>query len=484
MLRAPIAVLVLSAALGAAPRASIAAGLPFEKIAQDFLAHHGMKDTPREKVDFAQVLAAHFVHGRFGQFEVYFPVDGLESSADDLKSSAVALLDAHARWLDWVKPLGLDQKPVRKDLDVVTAWVKKANPAVLARANDAAGKDILEMLSIPESVAAASGRLSDAMGRCAPIGPPRTEVLVTKLILIPDRRSFVEMICFIGWLDPELRKLFWADNVADWTQSFYQDWQLVALQYAAAGRAAGEYTQGSSMNEKDALVMEQQVVQLGMNFLFDHQYGERVPKAFIGGLSMNLVIDQFENISTKIDGDLRERSVAAREIFIPGATSDGFLPPQSAETRWREDRGRDHFVRILNLTQQEGDGLEKKAKNRLACFAIRSDNGGSKMAMVAPFLGHVAVEAKPPPEEFRGEFMEFLRAYKCGFIYWLKEKAGGTEKGSHEKFAQLLQRLSDAQRAGDFEAVFRDIYDGAALSDVDASKTTLEGKFLIWLSKQ
>lgn len=238
------------------------------------------------------------------------------------------------------------------------------------------------------------------------------------------------------------------------------------------------------MNDRDALVMEQQVVQLGMNFLFDHQYGERVPKAFIGGLSMNLVIDQFENISTKIDGDLRERSVAAREIFIPGAASDGFLPPQSAETRWREDRGRDHFIRILNLTQGEGDGLEKKAKNRLACFAIRADNGGSKMAMVAPFLGHVAVESKPPPDEFRGEFMEFLRAYKCGFIYWLKEKAGGTEKASHDKFAQLLQRLADAQRAGDFEAVFRDIYDGASLSDLDASKTTLEGKFLIWLAKQ
>ncbi len=485
LLCVPVAATALSVGASAAPISpTVRGGIDCEKIAQDFRNSHGLKDATPEKVDFASVLSAHFVHGRFGQFEVYFPVDGLADGADELKSSASALLDAHERWLDWVKPLGLDQKPIRKDLDTFSSWFKKQNPAVLARARDAGGKDIFEMLSMPESAAAASKRLSEAMGTRAPLGTPRSEPLVTKLVLVPDRKSFVELVCFIGWMAPDLRKLFWTDGVADWTQSFYEDWQLVALQYAAAGRAAGEYTQGTSMNERDALVMEQQVVQLGMNFLFDHQYGERVPKAFIGGLSMNLVIDQFDNISTKIDGDLRERSVAAREIFIPGAATDGFLPPQSAETRWREDRGRDHFIRILKLTQKEGDGLEKKAKNRLACFAIRSDNGGTKMAMVAPFLGQVAVESKPPPDEFRGEFAEFLRAYKCGFIYWLKDKAGGSEKASHEKFAQLLQRLADAEKAGEFEQVFRDVYDGAALSDLEASKTTLEGKFLIWLAKQ
>lgn len=487
--RASFAALVLTAGLHAASLAPIgtpsAGGLPFEKIAQDFLNRHGLKDTPRDKIELDAVLASHFIHGRVGQFEVHFPVSGLERRADDLKAAAVALLDAQERWLDWIKPLGQDQKAVRKDLDTFAAWVGKWNPGVLAKARDVGGQDLLALMSIPESVAAVSQRLSDTMGRCAPLGVQREGVLVTKLVLIPDRRSYVELVCFIGWLDPEVRKIYWAENVADWTQSFYGEYQLIALEYAAAGRSPGDYEHGTSMNERDALVMEQQVVQLAMNSLFDQQYGERVPKAFIGGLSMNLVIDQFDSISTKIDGDLRERSVQAREIFIPGgASSGGFLPPQSAETRWREDRGRDHFIRMLKLTQREGDGLDKKAKNRLACFAIRADNGGTKMPMIAPFLGSVAVESKPPPEEFRGEFMEFLRAYKCGFIYWLQNKAGGSDKASQDKFAKLLQSLADAKRAGDFEAVFKDVYDGAPLSDLEAGKSSLEGKFLIWLSKQ
>ena len=486
---AALAGLVLAAGLRAAPlaapRSPTALGLPFDKIAQDFLARHGLKDTPREKIELDAVLASHFVHGRLGQFEVYFPVTGLERRAEDLKAASIALLDAQEQWLGWIKPLGQDQKALRKDLDTFAAWVGKWNPGVLARAHDVAGQDLLALMSIPDSVAAASQRLADSMGRCAPLGTPREEVLVAKIILIPDRRSFVEIACFIGWLDVGLQKVYWVENVADWTQCFYNEYQLVALEYASAGRPAGDYEHGTSMNERDALVMEQQVVQLAMNSLFDQQYGERVPKAFIGGLSMNLVIDQFENISTKIDGDLRERSTQAREIFVPGGASEGgFLPPQSAETRWREDRGRDHFVRMLRLTQKEGDGLDKKVKNRLACFAIRADNGGTKMPMIAPFLGSVAVESKPPPDEFRGEFMEFLRAYKCGFIYWLQNKAGGSEKASQELFAKLLQQLADAKRAGDFEAVFKDVYDGAPLSDLEAGKSSLEGKFLIWLAKQ
>ena len=100
------------------------------------------------------------------------------------------------------------------------------------------------------------------------------------------------------------------------------------------------------------------------------------------------------------------------------------------------------------------------------------------------FLGSAAANTQAPPETFQGEFAELIRAYKSSFIYWLQTKSKGGEKASREKFAALLKKLADPNLQSDFEAVFKDVYDGAPLSAPDADKTSLEGQFLIWLSKQ
>jgi hypothetical protein len=238
------------------------------------------------------------------------------------------------------------------------------------------------------------------------------------------------------------------------------------------------------MNERDPDVMQQQVVQLATNGLFLDHYGERVPGAFVGGLSMNLVVDAYGQVNTRVDGDTRSKQTSARDIFIPGAPSEGgFLAKNSAETRWRENHGSDHFLPMLQSAQEEGGSEARNEKNKPACFSIRDDAGGGKHVVKAPFLGGSAVAVALPPESFRADYYEFLRAYKSGFIHWLQTAAVGPEKASRERFAQLLRKLADPNLSAGFEAVFQEVYEGLPLSNADADKDCLEGRFLRWLPR-
>jgi len=107
-------------------------GVPFEKAAKDFMSSHGLSDKKPEEVDVDALLQSQFLHGRFGAFEILFPVSGLERRAADLKDCASALLTAQEKLLDWSKASGKDQKALRADLKTVGDWVKSWRPAALA----------------------------------------------------------------------------------------------------------------------------------------------------------------------------------------------------------------------------------------------------------------------------------------------------------------------------------------------------------------
>ena len=458
-------------------------GIPHEKVAKDFLATHGLRDKAPTDVVIADLLAGHFVPARVGVFEVHFPAAGLESRGGDLKECVAALLDAQEQLLEWTKPSGRDQKAVRADLKTVATWVKGLRPAALAKAKLEAGKDLAAILGAPENVVAASERLVASFGRGEALGLTRDPPVQVRVLLAPTRREFAELVCFVGWFSEDWRASYWVDGISDWMTCWLDDVQVIALEYAAPGHPPEDYTSGEPLGKRDPKVLGEQVVQLSMLRVFAQLYGERVPEAFASGLAMNLVIDQFGEINTRVDGDLRGRSASRRDVFVPGGASDGgFLPKNSAETRWREDHGKDRFVRVLRQSQKEGEGLDKALENKVAGFAIRSDKGGELHPVAAPFLGAAAGERKAPPDEFQGDFAEMMRAYKCSFIFWLKTKGATAEKASREKFAVLLEKLADPNV--EFEATFQAGYDGAALSDPQAGKESLEGKFLIWLAKQ
>jgi hypothetical protein len=477
--REPISPLHAAAAQQGTP------ALDYQKIALDWATAHGIDAAKPETVKWDDVARTQFVHGQFGLFDVCFPPNHLETDAENLKLCVDALVDAQAKWLDWVKVPTRDQKALREDIKVLDAWVKSWKSASLAKAKDAAGKDLFELMGANEAQLAAGKRFAASMLKGEAVGGANENGVAPRIVLAPTRKEFVELSFFCGWIDALNRAGYWQDAATDWLQCFIHDDQIISLQYSVAGHAANDYTSGDSLNARDPNVMQQQIVQLATQTLLLAHYKERVPNAFIGGLAMNLVIEMFEQVNTRVDGDTRSKVAQKREVFVPGGNPDGgFLPKNSADTKWRENAGKDHFVAQLRIAQKDGEKNAKDAKNKPACFALRSDDMAKVFVVQAPFMGSAGATTTVPPADFQGDYAEMLRAYKSAFIYWLQAKSGTTEKVSREKFAELLGKLADPKVEGEFEDVFKAVFDGAPLSSPGAEKDSLEGKFLIWLSKQ
>ncbi len=456
--------------------------LDHEKIGKDYATRLGLDPAAAAGQTLDAIYAGHFVHAELGAFRIEWPAHALPGRSGELKDCAEALIKGQEEWLDWIQLKASEQKAVRSDLALVAKWVHGWNTNVLARGKP--GQNLVDIVSPSSAQGEALKRFNDAMQRLSPVGTPREQPRTVKLVFQPTRQDFAEFVYFAGWLHSDLRPGLWLDSVPDWTQCFVLDAQVIGLQYAATGRQPSDYTLGTWMNERDPDVMQQQVVQLGMNAWFLDQYEDRVPGAFVGGLSMNLVVDVYGVVNTRVDGDTRSKQTQKREVFIPGGASEGGqLAKNSAETRFRENQGKDHFLPTLRQAQREGDDVAKNDRNKVACFAVRNDAGGGKHLVKAPFLGSAAAATQAPPAEFLGDWAELLRSYKSAFIYWLQTAAVGNEKVSRERFAVLLRKLADPNLATDFEAVFQEVYDGAPLSNAEVDKTCLEGQFLRWLQK-
>jgi hypothetical protein len=467
-----------------ADKASSDEVVDFARATQVFLSERGAEATTPDLEGFEAAVTDHFVWAELGLFEIRFPLSGLAEHPERLRESAAALVKAELQLLEWVAPLGLGQKGLHDDLVAIDRWIKGWKDASLAKLTGKPAPDLANALAAPEAVRAALVRARDAMVRGDVLGVPR-EGGPVRVYLMPTRKDFVEFVAFSGWTRGELRANYWNEGAVGWAMCFVDDAQIVALEYGVAGAPPGQYAQGAEMNENDPTCMQQQVVQLAMNSLFDVYCGGRVPPAFVQGLSMNLVIDLYGKIDTRVDGDVRSRQTQKREVFVPGGDPDGgMLPKNSAESRWREREGADHFLKILRLAQKEGRDLAEKSDTVAAVFGVRDDEGGEIHAVRAPFLGGAAASEATLPEAFSGDFNELLRAYKSAFIFWLQTEAGGPAKVSKEKFAALLKRLADPSQEGDFETAFSAIYGGAPLSDAQATTASLEGRFLAWLQKQ
>jgi hypothetical protein len=460
------------------------ASLPYEQIAREYAASIGLGSASPDAISYSDVLAKNFLHLRLGAFELHFPMAELERRAEDLRTCAKAVIDGQLKWLDWLQASQPEARALRDDLKALGAWVKDSKWSGVDIDASGAPQDAMQRFHAPEAVVQAGERAARAMGSAGVLGLPRDAPLHQGIVILPSRKLFAQFVYFVGWIDPDDSGLFWLDAVLDWSQCIFGEDMAVALEYAAVERAPGDYTAGTPMSARGADVLQQQFVQIAMLSLFQTCYADRVPPAFLGGLSTNLVIDLFGQVNTRIDGDLRGKVTPAREVFVPGgASSGGTLAKNTADSRWRDKQGADHFLPTLRSSQKEGEGLNKKVKNRLACFSIRSDNEADRYLVAAPFLGAGANTAAPPAA-FQGEYAELIRSYKSCFIYWLQTKCKSGEKASREAFAALLKNLADPTKPGEFEQVFKDAYGGVALSNADADKNSIEGQFLMWLSHQ
>jgi hypothetical protein len=459
--------------------------LPYEKIAKEYAASIGLGAATPDSISYEDVLAKNFLHLRLGAFDLHFPLTELDRRSEEFHTCAAALIEAQLEWLDWMQASQPEARALRDDLKALQGWVKSSKwPSAAARLATEP-QDATRLYHAADAIVQAAERAAKTLGSASLLGPARAEPLHQGIVVLPSRKLFTEFVYFVGWIDPEDSGLFWLDEVRDWGQCIFGEDMGVTLEYAALKREPDDYSSGTPMSDRGADVLQQQFVQIAMLSLFQRCYGERAPPAFLGGLSSNLVIDMFGMVNTRVDGDLRGKITPAIEVFVPGgASSGGVLAKNSAESRWREKQGADHFVPMLRSSQKDGEALRKSVKNRLACFSIRSDDEADRQLVAAPFLGSAAAKSAAPPALFQGDYAELIRSYKSGFIWWLQTKGKSAEKASREAFAALLKNLADPSKTGDFEQVFKDVYGGAPLSNADADKTSLEGQFLLWLSHQ
>lgn len=452
--------------------------LDYERLAGRFLESHGLAEASPADVDIYSMLQDNYLHLQVGLFEVYAPAALHDDSLEHFQRVVVALQAAQDRWLEWLEPSSRSVRDLRKDQKAIKKWLESWRKSQLEKAAEAGGGDMLELLDARSSVREAFSRYGDYMLSGASLGLDREGGHVEPVILVPDRGRFVEFVCFGGWFYEHAKEVFWQPGVENWTHFQLDEFKMLATRYASPSRQPGDYQSGVDMDARTSTGLEQQIVQLSTNSLFANYFGERVPPSLAGALAVNLVIDLYGECNTRADGDLRSRRTEAREIFVPGGNPDGgILPPNLADSRWRETHGADRFVSVLKSSMQK-----RRARDPFT-FELKDDREIRRTPVQAPFLGQHA-DATAIASEFYGDRLEFLRSYRTCFMYWLREEAAGSRSNCEDTFANLLLELAHNTDPERLEAIFGEVYgDPLSAPAAELGKKDLEGRFLSWLAK-
>ncbi len=486
-----VAPFVLLLALAPAERAQGAistdtpAVVPHEEFALSFLAERGLGDLTREEIDFEEVLRAEYARLDLGLYDLRFPIEDLAEaeSAADLQAIALALLRSQVLFHGWVEEVLGPAKDALSDVKILAKWIEDWNPGRMSKGGERDDRDLVLGLGAKDNVVQAARRFAAWMRGGGPVGLVREEHAAARMLLMPTRPRFLELVCFAGWYYPHLQHVFWTEGLATWLGCRVQGTQVIALQFASPDISKADFELGLPLNYKHPTVLQQHAVHFGTQALFDNYYGDSIPSYLSTGLAMNMVIEQFGEVDTRIEGDLRARFTEAFSAFVPGGNSGGgVLPPENPDGRFRQNKGRDHFLGLLRLSQRNGAERIMKASEKLLHFEIEDDSRREFITVPAPFLGSPAANKELPPKDFQGDYQEFFRAYKSAFCFWLRIDAGGSKAACERAFARLLTSLARAPENG-FEDLVHEIY-ALPLSGSEPDRKVLEGRFLTWLSKQ
>ncbi|MFT4538945.1 MAG: hypothetical protein ACI841_000462 [Planctomycetota bacterium] len=468
--------------------ASRAAGLNYESHARAILRDSEFEDANFALLEMDELLERQFVRARVGLYDLYMHRGTFSErrNAEKFQTVCDTMLAQQQAWLDWMAPARKDLKTVFADIELLREWVQDWSSTDLRRIEGGSVFDSMAKRGKKkDKYRAAAERLAEYMGKGGSLDLGREAGRYEKLILGPTRESFVQLVCFAGMLRPELQGIYWQPGITNWTQSYVDDYKFVALQYTAPGTTLGSIGSGLEMNYASKTGLEQQVTQLATNWMLSNYFGERIPPSLAGGLAVNLVIDTYGRCETRVDGDLRERRTEAREVFVPGGNPNGgILPPNSAESHWREGGGQNHFTKVLRKAQKSGSEKERRSKDKLRHFQLLDDNEVSRTVVHGPYLGTAAAASEAPPASFYGDRLEFLRAYRSCFLNWLRTKGGGSGKTSSKKFAELLMEIAHSEDSSALEGTIAKAFKTDALSTEKLGTKDLEGRFLKWLSKQ
>ncbi len=484
--------------------------LNYQELANQALSRHGMVGNSPDTFSFDAYCNKKFVHLEVGLFDLYMERDAFANMADAQRAFQIAGSLAHLQkdFLKWADPLGASRAKETEISEDLVKFLKKPKlkAAVEAMAKPITGVgvegedralDLWTVLTIKPERLETFRSLATFMQTDGGLGLERGRK-PEKMVLYPSRERYVEVIALAGWARPEARGNMWSEGILTWTNFYVNDWRFMAMAFSPAHPTKDTYKQSDPMEQRIPTGLKQQMTQLASLGLLDNLFGGRIPPGVAGGLSLNLVVDQFNECNTRVDGDLRERRKEAREMFVPGGQSEGgVLPPNLADSRWRDSQGKDHFISILKNSQKVGaaDVPRKDRKDKVRYFQLIADDEVEKMVTAAPVLGTQSAGLGKIPSQFYGDRLEFARSYSSCFLYWLREKGGGKKAPeSQAKFAALIKDLATtkeldaggivaADPANIFEDLFKKHY-GVPLSSPDLDpKSSLEGAFLHWLPK-
>lgn len=459
--------------------------IDFPALAAELLERHNSTEALASTFDFESFLQGEFVYLRLGLFDLHMEqTSALDRiAADDFVDVAAALLDLQSVWLDWTKPVSKDQADARKQLSTLKDFVKRLRGKAIVAAAKKGGKGALfDLLSAQDSVHDAAEGFSTFMSSGACLGQDRYPERET-VVVVPDRRSFLQFLAFAGWLRPELQGKFWDRSVTGWTNCYIDEYRFLSMQLPNTDGSNDQHFKGVSMNERVANGLQQQIAQLSALALVDNYYGSKVPPGLAGGLSVLMTVDVFGECNTRVDGDLSERRTEAYSVFVPGGNPNGgILGANIADSPWRKKQGGDYFADVLKASQRSGAKDARKLSGRLRHFQLKNKERTKRTVVSGPFFGPDAKGFDGLPGMYEGDKEEFLRAYRTGFLHWLRSESMEDEEPSGQAFAEWLRDLADPE-AGDFIELTVEGFGGVPLSNDEATEETLEGRYLKWISK-
>ena len=455
-------------------------------------AEAGLSEDELASASVGALVDASFVHAGVGTFAVRIPLSALEDNSwrSRVVGCLAALAETQVRWSEWYSdPDDAVAAARRERLSDLAQALRKLKPADLRRLDVSPGQDLLRAMGLDEEllgevdVRPASAPLvpgePDPLGSEAAVGSD--EALPIRLVILPERGDFLEYVAAVGDSVDFLRDVFWTSGTEDWLAIDHNSTRALALSFTDKGDPTGP---GIPMDERNPKALEEHVAQVATRGLIERELGENIEPMLAAGLATELIIDLYGEADTYTDGDISARETNARSVFIPGGNSNGGVLPQlKADSRWREDRGRDYFVKPLRMSQKTGAKEAGRKAGKLVNFLLQNRNGSKEHLLRAPFLGPGG-SASAPPMAFEDDYNGFLRAYRTAFLHWLRTEAGGRRGASAQRFQQLLTALAQAPKDSDPAGLIEGVY-GLPLSAEKLDKDgSLEGGFLYWLSKR
>lgn len=471
MLMRPLFCLVLTAAVSSQVEAR------FAELAAAGAKTFGIDKAPPVIAFEDDVVRPQTLTVQLGAVELLFPKPLLRGPTEitDLQQIGLAVCDLQRLLAEWL--LGT---PVPPELDAacksVQTWLRSWRPT--------GAVDALGWSKAPPEALAAQARFLAAMARVLAKEPDQCRARVW---LAPSRQAFGEICGLLGAIAPENKELLWTEDVLESSEAWASRpkvMQLVAMEYAAPVELGGAL-EGVRMDAREKGGLLQHVVQRVASSLCVLAFGDTVDRDFEAGLCQNLVVAQLKENNARTGGSGRGAYAAARSQFVAGgASSGGILPAIDLDSQWRSTKGRDCFVKPLKQGQKNGaKAMEaKEPKDKLGSFQLLEDDGKRGHVVAAPFLGRPPEKLPGVPANVAGDFKELLRAYRSGFIHWLREAGGKSQSDSRQKFAAMLRELAQGGGKVAFELAARRAF-GDRLSGDGPTPSSLEWRFLAWLAR-